>query len=358
MVVSRRIGIGEVARLAGVSKTAVSFAFNSPERLRAATADRIRAAAAELGYRPHPVARMLTARATATIGLLTPQSLPVVLANPFFALFAEGMAEVCEAHGYGLLLVSPLHGSLARAVARASVDGFVALGLDDKHPDIGAIDGAGLPLVMVDEALSHHPALEVDDEDGARQAAEHLLELGHRDVLVVGISYDPSAAAPSVPPGGMLGRRLQGYATALQNAGLALPPERVVFAPASLDGGVAALGQAWETGMQPTGVLVMSDVTAAGILSAARERGLDVPRDLSVVGFDDLPLARLTQPPLTTVHQPVRRKGEEATRLLLQAIAGADVAGAHRRLETSLVIRDSTAPPRTRLPRKEGPTGD
>ncbi len=341
-----------MARQAGVSKTAVSFAFNSPQRLNAETVDRIRAVAAELGYRPHPVARMLTARATATIGLLTPQSLPVVLGNPFFSLFAEGMAEVCEAHGYGLLLVSPLHGSLARAVAHASVDGFVALGMDDTHPDIGAIGGAGLPLVMVDEALSHHPSVEVDDEDGARRAAEHLLDLGHRDLLVVGISYDPSVSQPSAPPGGVLGRRLRGYAAALGKRGVDLSPDRVLFAPASLDGGMAALRRAWEAGLRPTGVLAMSDVMAAGMLSAARELGLLVPRDLSVVGFDDLPLARLTHPPLTTVHQPVRRKGEEAARLLLEAIEGAEVAGPHRRLETTLIVRDSTARPRASSPRK------
>jgi LacI family xylobiose transport system transcriptional regulator len=119
-----------------------------------------------------------------------------------------------------------------------------------------------------------------------------------------------------------------------------------MVAPASFAGGEAAFLRAWEDGLRPTGVLAMSDAAAAGILQAARHMGLNVPRDLSVVGFDDLPLTRFTDPPLTTVHQPVRRKGEEAARLLLDALGPAREHGEHRLLETRLVVRRSTAPPR------------
>src|SRR3954454_2150406 len=121
---ARRPRIADVAREAGVSKTAVSFAFNSPERLNAETANRILEVADRLGYRPHPVARMLTQGETLTVGVMTPQALSVVFSNPFFGTFTEGMARVAEQHGYGLHFVSPVQGSLALAASRATVDGF------------------------------------------------------------------------------------------------------------------------------------------------------------------------------------------------------------------------------------------
>src|SRR3712207_4256567 len=143
-----RVRIDDVAREAGVSKAAVSFAFNKPDRLSEGTAARSLDVASALGYGPHPVARMLTARHTATIGILSPQPLGQVFANPFFSLFAEGVATVTEERGFGLLFISPLHGSLERAIDRATVDGIVVLGLDESHPEVESIRRVGLPLVF------------------------------------------------------------------------------------------------------------------------------------------------------------------------------------------------------------------
>jgi DNA-binding LacI/PurR family transcriptional regulator len=336
--------IADVAREAGVSKTAVSFAFNSPERLSPDTAIRIHQVADSLGYRPHPVARMLTQGRTRTLGILTPQALSVVFANPFFATFSEGVAAVAEEAGYGLLFVSPVHGSLARAVGRATVDGFVAIGLSEEHPQVQQIRGADLPIVLVDSAaLPGHAAVDVDEEGGARTAAEHLLALGHRDILVIG--FEPPIPGTHPDIGGVVGRRLAGYQVALRSAGVGLPDSHVVVGPASIDGGAACFTRAWEDGLRPTAVLAMSDVMAVGAIGAAGRLGLAVPEDLSVVGFDDIELARHVQPPLTTVHQPVRRKGEEACRLLLAAIERRDGAGSdHHRLETRLIVRGSSGP--------------
>jgi DNA-binding LacI/PurR family transcriptional regulator len=345
--------IADVAREAGVSKTAVSFAFNSPERLSPDTASRIREIADSLGYRPHPVARMLTQRRTHTLGILTPQALSVVFANPFFATFSEGVAAVAEEEGYGLLFVSPVYGSLARAVARATVDGFVAVGLSEDHPEVEHIRGADLPIVMVDSGtFPEHASVDVDDERGAYLAAEHLTSLGHRSFLVIGV--EPPTPGSNADFSGVVGRRLAGYRAALAQAGLTFTDDDVVVGPASLEGGAACLQRAWEDGLRPTAVLAMSDVMAIGALNAAARLGLNVPGDLSVVGFDDIELARHIEPPLTTVHQPVRRKGEEACRLLLTAIARPAVATPdHRRLETRLIIRGSTGP----APRRKGVAG-
>jgi alanine racemase len=339
-----------VAREAGVSKTAVSFAFNNPDRLSTETASRIREIAVSLGYRPHPVARMLTQRQTMTLGVLTPQALAVIFSNPFFPLFSEGVAHVAEELGYGLHFISPLRGSLATALSRATVDGVVAVGLSAEHPEVEQIRGAGLPMVLVDSVdLPEHSSVVVDDESGARSAAEHLLELGHRDILVVAVEGPQDGAAEPVAAGsgseGVTGRRLGGYRAAFAAAGLELAPEAVVAGRASIDGGASAFHRAWAQGLRPTAVLAMSDAMAIGAMSAARELGLRVPDDLSVVGFDDVDLAAHVDPPLTTVHQPIRQKGSDAVRLLLAEVERRD-GGRHEhlRLETRLIVRGSTGP--------------
>ena len=338
----RRPRIADVAREAGVSKTAVSFAFNSPDRLAPQTASRIRDVADSLGYRPHPVARMLAQRQTFTLGVLTPQALSVIFSNPFFGAFSEGVALAAEEEGYALDFISPLHGSLSRAVDRAMVDGVIAVGVSAKHPEVEQLRAVGLPLVMVDStALSDLPSIEVDDEGGAAAAAQHLVDLGHRELLIIGID-----STPGTPPeaDGVGGRRMRGYRRALDAAGIQLEENALVVAPATIEGGIAALNRAWEDGLRPTGVLVMSDAMAIGVLRAARELGVGVPKDLSVVGFDDIDISQHTNPPLTTVHQPIRLKGETAVRVLLARIGHVDPRPERRQLATRLIVRGSTGP--------------
>jgi len=341
---TRRPRIADVAREAGVSKTAVSFAFNSPDRLSTVTASRIREVAESLGYRPHPVARMLSQGRTMAVGVLTPQMLSVVLPNPFFAAFSEGVALGAEESGYGVHLISPVQGSLARAVGRATVDGVVVLGLSGEHPDIEAIRQAGLPIVLVDStALPELPSVDVDDEGGAFAAAEHLVGLGHRDFLVIGV--EPPLPATTADPEGVTSRRLRGYRRSLDAHGIDLPETAIMVGPAHLAGGIAAFDRAWEDGLRPTAILCMSDAMAIGAMRAAREHRLTVPGDVSIVGFDDVDVAQYTDPPLTTVHQPIRRKGQEAVRTLLSLIDWHEPdRSEHRRLETRLVIRGSSGP--------------
>ena len=338
--------IADVAREAGVSKTAVSFAFNSPDRLAPETATRILAVADQLGYSPHPVARMLTQRQTLTIGILTPQALSVVFSNPFFGAFTEGVAAVAEEAGYALHFISPLHGSLAQAMSRAIVDGVVAIGLRDDHPEVEEIRRAGVPIVLVDStALSDHDSIEVDDAGGARAAAEHVVALGHRDILIIGV--EPPLPSRMMDAGSVTGRRLSGYREGFAAVGVEITDERVAVGPASIAGGIAALNGAWQDGLRPTAVLAMSDAMAIGAMRVLRDMGLTIPGDVSVVGFDDIDLAQHVDPPLTTVHQPIRQKGEEAVRLLLTVVQRHDPATPeHRRLETRLLIRASTGPVR------------
>jgi DNA-binding LacI/PurR family transcriptional regulator len=339
---ARRVTIADVAEKAGVSKTAVSFAFNNPDRLNSTTASRILDIAQELGYRPDPVARMLTQRRTGAIGVLTPQDLSVIFANPFFGTFSAGIAGVAEEAGYGLHFISPLHGSLTRAIHRATVDGVVAIGLTIDHPEINEIRRAGLPMVMVDsDVVGEVASVDVDDEGGARLAAAHLIELGHRDVAILAIDGPRSTTAGE---SGVVGRRRRGYRETLATAGIDVAPDAVAIGPSTTAGGIDAVERLWAGGRRPTAILAMSDAMAIGALRAVRSHGLSVPAEISIVGFDDIELAQSTDPPLTTVHQPVRGKGEAAVRLLLSVIEGRDQRPGHRRLDTRLIVRGSTGP--------------
>ncbi|HEX5148680.1 MAG TPA: LacI family DNA-binding transcriptional regulator [Candidatus Limnocylindrales bacterium] len=352
---TRRATIADVARAAGVSKAAVSFAFNTPERLSADTVTRIREIATSLEYRPDPVARMLAQRRTWTIGILTPQGLDVIFTNPYFGEFSAGVATAAEAAGMAIQFISPLHGSLARAVDRASVDGIITVGLGADHPEVGQIRRSGIPFVVVDStALPDEPAIEVDDEGGARLAADHLTGLGHRLFLVIGI--EPPSASAGIEPAGVTARRLHGYRAGLAAAGLDLPETDMVVGPASMEGGIDAFRRAWAAGARPTAVLAMSDAMAIGAMRAAGDLGLRVPDDVSIVGYDDVDVAQFTNPPLTTVHQPIRRKGEEAVRLLLAGGRRRDEGALEQQLfETRLVVRGTTA----RAPRgREGVVDD
>jgi len=332
-----RVTIADVATAAGVSKTAVSFAFNNPERLGHATLERVLGVAADLGYTPHPAARALSMRRSGTIGILVPQPLSTVFANPFLGELIQGLGELCEEHDLTLLLVPPLDGSLEDAITQASVDGFISLGLGPGDRALEVIDRIGIPTVLVDsEESASHAAVNVDDAGGARAAAEHLLELGHRNLAI--ILLPPTRGQADHTP--TAARRLAGYLSAIEAADAPVP--RTVTAGISVAAGMRAFEALPDGRRRPSAVLAMSDMAAIGVISAALAAGLRVPDDLSVVGFDDIPAAAWTNPPLTTVRQPIVEKGRLAARLLIQRMKGKSIESPQV-LATQLVVRKSTS---------------
>jgi DNA-binding LacI/PurR family transcriptional regulator len=290
-----------------------------------------------------------------TIGLLGRHSLAAAFSDPVHAAFAEGAATAADAAGYGLLLLSAARSGLARMLHSGAVDGIVAWDLAEESTAIRQVRRAALPLVLVDvPALPEHGAVDSSEELGGRSAARHLLSLGHRRFAVVGIEPPGDAEAPGFVAGPseiVVARRLAGFRQGLAAGGIRLGDSRVVEGPGSVDGGMAAFHGLWEDGHRPTAVLALSDVQAVGVLRAARSLGLRVPRDLSVVGFDDLELASQANPPLTTVRQPIRQKGGEAVRILLRLVGGEGDRPEHRTLDTRLVVRGSTGP----APRRDAP---
>lgn len=331
----------DVAAAAGVSRSAVSFAFNNPQRIAEATRERILAVAAELGYRPNTLARMLQAGTTNSIGVLLPQRLAQILENPYYARFLMGVGQICDREGYTLLLTPPLQDSVLKAIPVAAVDGFVVCGLETDGAEVAEMERRGVPFVLIDsDRYENAPSVEVDDQGGARDITRYLLELGHRRLAV--LSIEPGAGVETRGYRGPLGRRMAGIAEALAGAGLSLADVRLAEVPVTRTDGYAATRRLMAGDAPPTAILALSDVLAYGAVDALRELGLRVPEDVSVTGFDDLAESAWFRPRLTTVRQPIVTKGRTAAEFLISAIRGED-QHPHQTLGTSLVVRESAA---------------
>jgi alanine racemase len=338
-----KVTISQIAKEAGVSKTAVSFAFNDPSQLAPNTVLHIREIAERMGYTPDPIARSMTTRRTNALGLLLPQDIATALANPFYTQFIRGIGYVCGQVGLTLMLVPPLWGSMLKAIPHATVDGFVVVGLEVDRGEIQLMRRRDVPFVMVDsEAPEDVPSVNVDDRSGAQAVMRHILSKGHRQIALVCIESGKAGHVEEYT--GTLAARLSGYRAALAEYGLSLdnPAIQLVEAPTSWEGGQAAFEQIWAAKQRPTAIVAMSDIIAIGVMDAAITRRLHLPRDLSVAGFDDLPDARHMRPGLTTVRQPVEEKGRLAAEVLVAALQKENGIN-HHVLPTELVIRQSVA---------------
>jgi DNA-binding LacI/PurR family transcriptional regulator len=254
----------------------------------------------------------------------------------------QGVGSVCDQHSLSALVVSPYEGSLEEATRRALVDGYIVLGLDEKHREIEPLRQRRVPFVIVDGDAETVSEVNVDDEGGAYTAACHLLARGHRDILIVTFQ-EPAPSHLDHVYYGVGGRRLAGYERAFADYGLEFRLNWIVQSLTSIEGGAEAFSQAWDDGFRPTAILALSDVTAIGVLSAAKRLGLEAPKDLEIIGFDDILVAAFLCPSLSTVHQPIVEKGKLAAELLVNSLEG------NRKLEkvslpTRLVLRDSTYP--------------
>jgi DNA-binding LacI/PurR family transcriptional regulator len=340
-----KVTINDIAKEAGLSKTAVSFAFNDPAQLAPATVRHIREIAERLGYTPDPIARSMTTKRTNALGLLLPQDIATAMSNPFFTQFIRGVGTVCGSSGKTLMLVPPLWGSMLQAIPHATVDGFIVVGLEVDRGEVQLLRRRHVPFVMVDsDAPSDVPSINVDDRSGARAVMAHVLARGHRRIAI--LSLDPGKARHIDEYTGTLAARLAGYRDALAQHGIALddPGIQLAAATSSWEGGYAAFEQLWAAAHPPTAIVAMSDIMAIGVMDAAKAHMVRLPEQLSVVGFDDLADARRMLPTLTTVRQPVEEKGRLATEALIAALNDPS-APAHHLLPTELVVRQSVAPP-------------
>lgn len=335
----RRVTIVDVAKMAGVSPTAVSFAFNNPAQLSAATVSRITEAARELGYAPNPHARALLSRHSGALGMLVPQAISAVFANPFFATFLQGVGNVCDDRGLAALIVSPLDGSLDGAIARAAVDGFIIMGLNEQHQEVAPLAKRRVPFVIVDGDAETVSSVNIDDEGGAYAAAALLLSHGHRDLAI--LTFETPLGHLEDVFYGVGGRRLRGYRRAFADYGVPWRDEALIPSLSSIEGGEQSLRAAWEGGLRPTGVLAVSDAMAIGAVRAALAQGISIPGEMEIIGFDDVYLAQVMRPALTTVHQPIAEKGRVAAELLVAALESS-TSPERIILTTELIRRETT----------------
>ncbi|MGY1650710.1 LacI family DNA-binding transcriptional regulator [Geodermatophilus sp. SYSU D01119] len=353
----------DVAAELGVSAKTVSNAFSRPDQLSPQLRERVLAAAQRLGYPgPNPLAAGLRRGRVGAIGVAYDNGLSYAFDDPVAVALLAGASAVAEPAGAGLLLVPGSTDARRRlaAVHGAVVDGLVVCSLGDDDPLLAAAAARGLPLAVVDQPRPARlaelgapgtPWVGVDDRAAAAAVAEHLLALGHRRLAVVsfGMHAEPierglaGAGVQEAATYAVTRDRLAGYRDAVERAGLDWSAVPVWHGEDSTpDVGAAGAEAVLDLSPAPTALLCLSDRLAEGALAVAARRGLRVPEDLSVAGFDDAaPAAALG---LTTVRQPVREKGRAAAAALLAAIAGRP-APPRLTLPTELVVRATTGPP-------------
>ncbi|MCE7080750.1 LacI family DNA-binding transcriptional regulator [Streptomyces sp. ST2-7A] len=328
-----RVTIADVARTAAVSKTTVSRVLNGKGEVDSGTADRVRTVIAELGYVPSSRAVGLARGDSRTLAILVPS-----LTWPWVSEMLQGVADVVEAAGYGLLLFTCNRGEASMAqftgqVSARAFDGLLAIVPGDTLPAIEALHRQGLPLVLIDDQGQRptFPAVATTNTAGGAAAARHLMETGRRTPLVV--------AGPR--HFGCVSDRLTGFSEVMREYGVRHDPALIVDSEFTLPSGQTAVERALASGRRFDSVFALNDQTAVGALRALRAAGRRVPEDVAVVGFDDLPLAVSVDPPLTTVRQPMHAMGETAARMLLRHLGGAPLDPDPVVLPTELVVRAS-----------------
>lgn len=329
--------LGDVAAKAGVSTATVSRFLANPDQVREERRLKIQAAVDALGYIPHAAARALASNRTYTIGAIVP-----TLDNAIFARGIQALQERLQRHGYTLIVASSnysLHQEKEQAetlIARG-IDGLFLVGLDHDERLFERLDQSGTPFVntWAYDPTINQPCIGFDNQRAARRLTEYLIDLGHTRFGVISAEIRDNDRAAN---------RLQGIRDALARADMALADEAIVECHYDISDGRHALRRLLGQHEPPTAVVCGNDVLAYGAMIECQESGLKVPGDISVIGFDDLPLSQHIRPSLTTIHVPSAEMGRRAADYLVARLAGQETAE-QIELEVSLVVRASTARP-------------
>jgi DNA-binding LacI/PurR family transcriptional regulator len=352
-----RVTLQTIADRVGVSRMTVSNAFSRPDQLSADLRGRILTAAEDLGYAgPDPSARALARGTAGAVGFLMTDSLKDAFADEVATTFLGAIADELTPTGLALTLLSATEQPDIIPARDVPMDGALVYSCNTQSSAVDWLKRRKLPLVFVDQAPSPgFASINIDDRAGARAAAQHLVDLGHRRVgIVIAKEFSPVHVVNDplgTTTNHVIKQRLLGWFDALFAAGIepTVVQEGYYPEPGWSSSGEQAAGILLDMLEPPTAILGFSDVVAYGVVQAATARGLTVPDDLSVVGFDDNPLAQRMRPALTTVRQDVVAKGHAAAAALTAAISrarsGAATRVRHVLLPTELIIRNSTAKP-------------
>jgi DNA-binding LacI/PurR family transcriptional regulator len=332
----KQISIKDIARAARVSHPTVSRAIRHSPLVKRETAERIREIAHRMGYRPNAVARGLVTRKTGTIGVVV-----TTIADPFIGEVVSGIEEAANEHGYSVILANsnadPAREiNVVQSFQERRVDGILVAASRVGALYLPMLNRLKIPIVLIN---NQHPeeffdSVMIDNVDASLRAVQYLMQLGHRRIAYLGDQYGLQSDT----------ERFTGYREALLDANCPLSPEWIVQADGKPEGGGFAMDKLLSLPVLPTAVFCYNDMSAIGALSRIRARGLRVPQDISLLGFDDLFIASYTDPPLTTIRQPKRALGRIATEILLKLFEDPQYE-AHRKMKGELIVRASTAPP-------------
>ena len=326
--------IREVAESAGVSYATVSHVINNTRLVSPETRERVLAAMTALNYRPNAVARSLRQGKTNTIGLVLPDS-----ANPFFAEISRSIEDEAFNKGYSVFLCNTELDTQRElfyvdVLSKKQVDGIIFVAAGDQADSLDFLVRRNMPVVMIDRDV---PNVEVDavltdNELGGFLATQHLLELGHTRIACIA---GPSSITPSA-------ERIVGYRKALEQAGLSYDESLVLRGDYHSQSGMEITHSILKMNPRPTAIFALNDLMALGALRAAAEAGCSVPNDLAIVGYDDLDIARFTNPPLTTIAQPKKEVGTQAVSILVDRMTRKSSPPSRLVLPPELIIRRST----------------
>ena len=328
--------IRDVAKRAGVSYTTVSHVLNNTRPVSDDKRARVQAAIAEMHYVPSAPARSLKAKATSTIGLVVPNN-----TNPYFAEFARCTEGSLKRRGYRVFLCNSDNNVVTqreclRALHQNRIDGLIVASVDDNESIAEDLKAVRVPVVIVDRPVAGLDAdlVQIDHEAGAMMATHHLLDLGHTRIGCIAGERETAVSAI----------RVAGFKRAMAERGVEVLPGAIVEGNFTCPGGYAAARELFDT-VAPTAIFASNDMMAIGALRAAAERGLRIPADCSIVGFDDIEMSRYVYPALSTVGQAILRLGDAAANTLLERIHGIVIGPARTHLiEPRLLVRESSAP--------------
>lgn len=332
----------DIARQTGVSRSTVSRVVNDQPNVRADVRQRVLDAIRESGYRPHAAARTLASQHSSTLGLILPHSVSFFFTDPYYAHLTKGIAQACNQYGYTLALF--LVGSkedeetiFPRICRRGMLDGVVVQ--SGHHGDqgiIGRMVDVSMPLVVLGRPFRSDNVsyIDIDNINAAYHAVNHLARLGRRRIGTI--------AGPANSTVGL--DRLEGYRKAITERGLEMDERLILEGDFTEAGGYYAMQKMLPA--NPDAVFAASDVMALGAIHAIRDAGLRIPEDVAIVGFDDLPLATLSDLQITTVRQPVVQFGIKAVEALIDQIENGNTAPRRIIMDTELVIRDTCGSPR------------
>jgi LacI family transcriptional regulator len=329
-------GIKQIAEMAGVSVTTVSHVVNGTRFVSEEKRERVLRTMRRLHYRPNRLASGLRRRKSSTIGVVLPD-----ITNPYFAEIARGVEDACFEREYSVIICNSdaslkIEAHYLSMLAEKQMDGIVLINVGDHGQKPPGSIARDIPFVMLDREVHgmNTDSIQVDNFAGGRMAADHLFALGHRTVACIG-------GAPEVYPSW---DRVDGFVQYMRDAGHPVPSRMILAGDFQAESGYVTTCRVMRAKKRPTAIFAANDLMACGAVRALTEMGLCVPADVSVVGFDDITLSGLFNPPLTTIHQPRLEMGGTAVALLLERAARPGLKPRRVMLPLRLVARQSSGP--------------